>query len=227
VLGLLYDVHGNLRALDAVLADAGEAGVGRFLLGGDYAVFGPEPAECIARLCELDATWIRGNGERWVANPGQGPDHPGTQAAFAWTRERLGDRLVAELGGLPEQEVVGATRFCHASPVSDMRSFFPEPAPDEDELLRGVSEPRLIFGHTHVPFGRRSAAGIELANPGSVGQPWDGDTRAAWAILHDDGRVEHRRAEYDFRAAAAAARALGSDWGEVVAQRIEQARFDR
>jgi diadenosine tetraphosphatase ApaH/serine/threonine PP2A family protein phosphatase len=226
VLGLLYDVHGNLRALDAVLADAGEAGVGRFLLGGDYAVFGPEPAETVARLRELDARWIRGNGERWVARPQEGPNHPATQAAFAWTREQLGDEVTQELGELPEQEVEGDTRFCHGSPVSDVRSFFPEPAPDEPELVAGVAERRLVFGHTHLAFARESVGGLELVNPGSVGQPWDGDTRAAWAILHDDGRVEHRRVAYDHEAAAAAARSLGMDWSEVTARRIEAATFE-
>ena len=76
MLGLLYDFHGNPRALDAVLTDAGEAGVGRFLLGGDYALFGPEPRETVARLRDLDATWIRGNVDRWTAEPGDAPDDP-------------------------------------------------------------------------------------------------------------------------------------------------------
>ena len=117
----------------------------------------------------------------------------------------------------------------HGSPVSDVRSFMPQPAPDEAELLAGVSEPRLVFGHTHLPFRRISATGgIELVNPGSVGMPFDGDTRAAYALVHPDRAVEHRRLEYDHRAVAARLRERwpGAAWAETVARRIEQARMD-
>jgi diadenosine tetraphosphatase ApaH/serine/threonine PP2A family protein phosphatase len=226
VLGLLYDVHGNSRALDAVLADAGEAGVGRFLLGGDYALFGPEPEATLARLRELDARWIRGNGERWSAAPGEAPDNDVVQGAIGYVRDALGGEAIAALAALPEIAHDGDTLFCHGSPASDVRSFFPEPAPDEAELLEWVTAATLVFGHTHLPFARRASAGILLVNPGSVGMPFDGDVRAAWAILHDDGRVEHRRVTYDHEAAAAAVRALGRGFGETVARRIEQARID-
>lgn len=225
MLGLLYDVHGNLNALDAVLADSREAGVERFVLGGDYALFGPQPSETVARLRELDADWIRGNGERWTAAPDDAPDDDLVQGAIAFCREALGGEVVAELAALPPELMLGDVRVCHGSPVSDVRSFFPEPAPDEDELLGGVEERVLIFGHTHLPFSRQSEHGIELINPGSVGMPFDEDPRAAWAILHDEGRVEHRRVGYDHEAAANAVRALGGDWAETVARRIASARF--
>jgi diadenosine tetraphosphatase ApaH/serine/threonine PP2A family protein phosphatase len=86
-----------------------------------------------------------------------------------------------------------------------------------------VETERVAFGHTHIQFEREGPASIHLVNPGSVGMPWDGDRDAAYAILHDDGRVELRRAEYDWRASAAAAR---ERVGELPAKRIEQARFD-
>jgi len=123
---------------------------------------------------------------------------------------------------------MGDVRFCHASPVSDMRSFMPEPGDDDDELLAGVVEPRLVFGHTHLAFRRVSASGIELINPGSVGLPFDGDPRAAYALLYDDGRVEHRRVAYDHAASAGRVREVGAaeGWGETVARRIEQSRRD-
>jgi diadenosine tetraphosphatase ApaH/serine/threonine PP2A family protein phosphatase len=224
VLGLLYDIHGNLAALDAVLGDAGGAGVERFMLGGDYALFGPQPAETVARLRGLDARWIRGNGERWTAVPGEAPDNDVVQGAIAYCREALGDTLTRELADLPFEAVLDDVRYCHASPVSDVRSFFPEPAPDEPELLEGVGERRLVFGHTHLPFQRQADLGHDLVNPGSVGMPFDEDPRAAWAITHDDGRVERRRVEYDHAAAAAAVRRLGGAWTETVARRIELAR---
>ena len=75
MIGLLYDIHGNLPALTAVLADATDQGADSYLLGGDYALFGGWPAETVVRLRELDAVaWIRGNGERWTAHPGDAPE---------------------------------------------------------------------------------------------------------------------------------------------------------
>jgi diadenosine tetraphosphatase ApaH/serine/threonine PP2A family protein phosphatase len=226
LLGLIYDVHGNLEALEAVLTDAGEAGIGRFLLGGDYALFGPQPAQTVARLRSLDAQMIRGNGERWTAHPHEAPDDAVVQGAIEECVAQVGDRTVADLAALPEWlGDEGRVRFCHASPISDVRSFMPEPGEDDEELLGGHSEPLVVFGHTHLPFERLGPAGVRLVNPGSVGMPFDGDPRAAWAILHDDGRVEHRRVAYDHAAAAAAVRALGGSWTDVVARRIEQAQF--
>ena len=221
---LLYDVHGNLPALEAVLADARGAGAERWLLGGDYALFGGWPEDCVALLQALPgATWIRGNGERWTANPDDAPDNPVVPGAVQACRGALGDALTVQLAALPFDHVDGDTSFCHASPVSDVRSFMPEPAGDEAELLEGVTARRLVFGHTHLPF-RRERDGIELLNPGSVGMPFDGDTRAAYALVHADGAIEHRRVAYDQAVSAARVRdRFGGGWADVVARRIEQA----
>jgi diadenosine tetraphosphatase ApaH/serine/threonine PP2A family protein phosphatase len=227
VLGVLYDIHGNLPALEAVLADADGQGAQRFILGGDYALFGPWPAETVERLRGLNAAWIRGNGERWTAEPADAPDDDVVQGAIAGCRDALGEAAVAELADLPETLVREQALFCHASPLSDVRSFMPTPADDEAELLDEVMEPRLVFGHTHVPFRRISAhGGIELVNPGSVGMPFDGDQRAAYALIHPDRRVEHRRVPYDHAASAQAVRdGFAGDWTETVAGRIERASF--
>jgi diadenosine tetraphosphatase ApaH/serine/threonine PP2A family protein phosphatase len=230
VLALLYDVHGNRAALDAVLADATAQGTERWVLGGDYALFGPEPEATVERLQALSpATWIRGNGERWTAWPDEAPDNPVVPDAVTACREALGAELVDTLGGLPEAAVDGDTRYVHASPISDLRSFFPQPADDEQELLADVVEPRLVFGHTHLPFRRTSIIrDIELVNPGSVGMPFDGDTRAAYALVAPDGQVAHRRVEYAFEGAAARVRDRwpGAGWAETVARRIERATMD-
>lgn len=220
---LLYDIHGNLLALEAVIADAEAAGARRYVLGGDYALFGGRPAETVERLRRLDAEWIRGNGERWTANPGEAPDS--VQGAIERCCELLGQDVVRQLGDLPADAVVEGTRFVHGSPLSDVRSFFPEPAEDEPELLAGVDEERLVFGHTHLQF-ERQGEGVLLVNPGSVGMPCDGDRRAAYALLHDDGSFELRRVEYDWEAAARATRGALGEAGEVPARRIEHARFD-
>jgi predicted phosphodiesterase len=229
MLGLLYDVHGNLGALEAVLADARAHGVNAFVLGGDYALFGPQPRKTLERLRTLDASWIRGNGERWTARPDEAPGNDVVQGAIAACRDALDEDDVATLAALPGEVALNGAFYVHGSPRSDVRSFFPTPADDEDELLDGVDAPRLVFGHTHLPFRRVSARrGIELVNPGSVGMPFDTDPRAAYAIVHDDRRVEHRRIPYDHEANAAAVRECfdGAPWTATVAARIERARFD-
>jgi diadenosine tetraphosphatase ApaH/serine/threonine PP2A family protein phosphatase len=80
----------------------------------------------------------------------------------------------------------------------------PEAAEDEDELLGDVGERRIVFGHTHLQFRRARPDGVELINPGSVGLPLDGDVRAAYALVDEDGNFELRRVTYDNRASAAA-----------------------
>jgi diadenosine tetraphosphatase ApaH/serine/threonine PP2A family protein phosphatase len=204
-LALLYDIHGNLPALEAVLEDARAAGAGRFVFGGDYALFGPYPAETVAVLRGVpDAGWIRGNVDRWTAHPDDVRDDQLIRGAIADCREALDASVVEQLGTLAEQLVRDGTLFCHASPVSDMLSFMPEPEDGEDELLEGISEQRVVFGHTHIAFRRTRPDATELINPGSVGMPFDGDNRAAYAIVHEDDRVEHRRVGYDVEAAVSA-----------------------
>ena len=226
MLGLLYDIHGNLPALEAVLADAEERGAERFVLGGDYALFGAWPAETVARLRELPAQWIRGNVDRWTAAP-EGPDVPdAVRGAIERCRELLDADVVTELGALPAELVLDGTRYCHASPLSDLRSFAADDPEEDEELLAGVSERRIVFGHTHVQFSRRAEGGAELVNPGSVGIPCDGDHRAAYALVAPDGAIELRRVAYDFQASADAVREVLGAAGETAARRIEQARFD-
>jgi diadenosine tetraphosphatase ApaH/serine/threonine PP2A family protein phosphatase len=226
-LALLYDVHGNLPALEAVLDDAAAAGANRFLLGGDYALFGAWPAETVARLDALrGATWIRGNGERWTADPAQAPSAPVREAARACA-QLLGDATVARLAGLPPEAVLDGVRYVHGSPGSDLVGLLPQPADGEEQSLASVRERRLVAGHTHLPFERVSAGGIALLNPGSVGMPFDGDPRAGYALLHDDGRVERRRVAYPHGESAAALSArFDGEWAALVARRIERARLD-
>jgi predicted phosphodiesterase len=218
LLALLYDIHGNLPALEAVLADAD--GADEFLLGGDYATAGAWPRETVERLRELPhATWIRGNADRWLVDRHDAPAP--IDAIAERTAELLGVELVRELAGLPEATTIGGTLYCHASPQSDMESFLPDPGERDAELLMGVETRRVVFGHTHLAFARTGPGGIELANPGSVGMPWDGDHRAAYAVVDGD-RLEHRRVEYDWRASVEAVR---TRVGELPARRMELARF--
>jgi diadenosine tetraphosphatase ApaH/serine/threonine PP2A family protein phosphatase len=229
MLAILYDIHGNRPALEAVLAHAREQDADRWLLGGDYAAFGAWPAECVALLRELgdDATWIRGNWERWQVEPDAVPDAEVVRSAAASVLQVLGPQRVAELGALPAAATIGDTLFVHASPPSDIESFLPDADPEEDDqLLAGVQQRRLVFGHTHLQFRRRSAGGIELVNPGSVGLPWDGDVRAAYATVSDDGELVLHRVEYDVDAAAWALEELDEPWAATTVARLRQARFE-
>jgi diadenosine tetraphosphatase ApaH/serine/threonine PP2A family protein phosphatase len=214
-----------------VLADAAAQRASGYLIGGDVALFGAWPEAAVQRLRELEpATWIRGNGERWTADPSSAPEP--VRGATAAARDALGDATVAELDALPQSAQIGddgTTRAWHGSPVSDVRSFLPEPSQDEQELLAGVTERRLIFGHTHLPFRRISpVGGIELVNPGSVGMPFDGDHRAAYALLAADGTIEHRRVGYDHAAAVVALRERygAAPWVSAPAYRLTHARLE-
>ena len=122
-------------------------------------------------------------------------------------REALGDALVERARRPAVRPRATATRYvCHASPVSDVRSFLPEPGDDEAELLAGVTAPAADLRPHPPALPPRARDGIELVNPGSVGMPFDGDTRAAYALVHDDGAIEHRRVDYDHAASAARVR---------------------
>jgi diadenosine tetraphosphatase ApaH/serine/threonine PP2A family protein phosphatase len=216
VLAVLYDIHGNLPALEAVLAEVEDAGPDRFLLGGDYGTPSPWPRETLARLRELpEATWIRGNGERWLREP---PELSMVIQAYEDFEGVLPDEEVDRLYGLPQSAELDGILYVHGSPISDVESFAPHPEDGEERLLGGVRDRTIVFGHSHQQFRRPGPDGTDLVNPGSVGMPLDGDVRAAWATW--DGDFAFRRTEYDVERAAAAYRAMGGELGEFAANRI-------
>ena len=219
MLGILYDIHGNVDALEAVLADAEAVDVDRWLLGGDYGTPSPHPLETLARLRELpDATWIRGNGERWLLEPPE--DRPEVRETYGRFRDQISAEEVEWLFNLPPRAELDGILYVHGSPLADDDSFAAEPQEVEERLLAGVRERTVVFGHSHLQFRRPGPNGTDLVNPGSVGMPLDGDRRAAWATR--DGDFAFRRVEYDVERAAAAYRAMGGGFGEFAARRIEQ-----
>jgi predicted phosphodiesterase len=223
-VALLYDIHGNLTALEAVLAEVESASIKSYLLGGDYASFGPWPRETAEMLDRLPAiVRIRGNVERWLREEPEVPERAkqflGTALEVA--RASLGPALVEQLYGLPERGELDGNLICHGSPVSDVESFGPEPQPGEERMLAGESERTIVFGHSHQQFRRPGPNGTLLVNPGSVGAPLDGDTRAAWAI-YDNGEIAFRRTAYDVETAVAKMRSYG-DWAEPIVYRLEHA----
>lgn len=218
MLALLYDVHGNLAALDAVLADARDQGVDDWLIGGDVSAFGPWPEATVERLRTLDgARWLRGNHERWAVEDDAVPPIPFAQHGVAATREALGPTFVDELYGLPLWQPIPGGEAWHASPRSDVDGFLPQPQEQDAALLEGRSPELLVVGHTHLPtrrtITRPDGGHTVIFNPGSVGLPFDGDPRAAYGILHDDGRVEARRVDYDVERTVAE---TDRRWGDAV-----------
>jgi predicted phosphodiesterase len=221
-IALLYDIHGNLAALETVLAEAEGAGATSYLLGGDYAAFGPWPRETAELLEGVAAiARIRGNAERWLCEE---PEAPASAQRFltialAAARESLGPNFVARLYALPERAELNGILVCHGSPLSDIESFAPQAQPGEERMLAGEAQRTILFGHSHRQFERSGPNGTVLVNPGSVGAPLDGDPRAAWA-LYENGRIAFRRTAYDTERAAAQMRSYG-DWAEPIVRRIQ------
>jgi predicted phosphodiesterase len=220
MLALLYDIHGNLVALEEVLKDAEAAGADAYLLGGDFASFSPWPRETIERLRELpNTTWIRGNGERWLREPPL--DRPEVVVALQELDAGLGtyEGLLYSLQAQFEQDGV---LYVHGSPLSDVESFAPEPGADDERMLNGVRDKTVVFGHSHQQFRRPGPNGTTLINPGSVGMPLDGDVRAAYGLRSDAGEFEFRRVEYDVERVAQAWEEVGGDFGKFAAQRVRR-----
>jgi len=220
MLALLYDIHGNLVALEEVLKDAEAAGADAYLLGGDFASFSPWPRETIERLRELpNTTWIRGNGERWLREPPL--DRPEVMAALQELDSGLDtyEGLVYSLQARFEQDGV---LYVHGSPLSDVESFPPQHGEDDERMLNGVHDKTVVFGHSHQQFRRPGPNGTTLINPGSAGMPLDGDVRAAYALRSDDGEFQFRRVEYDVERVAQAWEEVGGDFGKFAAQRVRR-----
>ena len=220
MLAVLYDIHGNLVALDEVLKDADAAGAHAYLLGGDFASWSPWPLETLERLRGLpETTWIRGNGERWLREPPL--DRPEVVEAL---RER-DSGLAAEEGwvySLQERKELDGVLYVHGSPLSDVDSFPSQPGHDDERMLNGVRDTTVVFGHSHLQFQRAGPNGTTLINPGSVGMPLDGDVRAAYALRQDDGAFEFRRVPFDIERVAQAWEALGGSFGQMAAERTRR-----
>ncbi len=210
----LYDIHGNLPALEAALAAADEAGVELIVVGGDV-VPGPMPVETLERLLALGerARFLRGNTDRWTVAAYDGAELSALPAParepIAWCAGQLERRHRDLLAALPPTLVleiagVGEVLFCHATPGSDEEIVtVATPEARVRSLLAGVTEALVVCGHTHMPFDR-TVGGVRLVNAGSVGMPF-GEAGAHWLLL--DGGVRPMRSSYDLDAAAARVRA--------------------
>jgi predicted phosphodiesterase len=209
----LYDIHGNVDALEAVLADPRAAGADAVVVGGD-AVPGPFARATLARLDELGAPVheLRGNGEREVAEAIGAPAPAGDDLAArtaAITAAELGDERARSLGELPLTVELDGVLFCHASPRRDDEMLTRLSSADRwEEALSGVAARLVVAGHTHQQDDR-TVAGVRFVNAGSVGLPYEGDGAARWLWVAD-GAPDLRRTDYD--AAGAGARMLAAGW---------------
>jgi len=238
---VLSDIHANLHALDAVLADAATRGYDRVVVLGDLVGYGADPGPVIDRTIALaPAAIIRGNHDKVCA----GLEPPSlfnnvARQSIEWTMEQLSESQLAMLAALPQGplRVTDALEICHGAPFDEDHYIF-----DENDALRSMAtatERICLFGHTHLPgvYAMRAeddeassdGAGTvvlpvrqsTLINVGSVGQPRDGDWRAAYGIVDLGTNTLHMlRVEYDLAGAQARIRQEGlPDW---LAVRLER-----
>jgi predicted phosphodiesterase len=194
----LYDIHGNLPALEAVLAELEATEIDAIVAGGDV-LWGPFQSECVTALRAAGAVFISGNCEREVLGA--------VDASSSWCRAQLSADELDFVEGWPatvelEVDGLGAALFCHATPRSDLENLT-RVTPDAvvAEALAGVDADLVVCGHTHVQYDRHLPGGPRVVNAGSVGLPYQGGPGAFWALL--DGDVELRRTPYDVEAALA------------------------
>lgn len=229
-IAVFGDIHGNLEALEAGLADAEARGAEAFACLGDIVGYGADPDECCQRVRALGAIAVRGNHDHAASH--RIPlawFNEMAAAAIRWTRGRLSTENREWLLSLPfEASLTDGTRLVHGSLDEPRKWRYLYPGDDAAEHFRRQTEPLCFVGHTHVPFvfirmgGRICEADFEpfrltpreaaqvAVNPGAIGQPRDRDPRAAYALYDPDtGVLEPRRVAYDIAAAARKIEAAG------------------
>ena len=185
----LYDIHGNLAALEAVLAEVPDDAT--ILVGGDVVAGGEQPSETLARLRGLDdrVKWLRGNADRELH-----PDEEGLapDEFLAEARSQLSEEEIEFLHELPPTQRIDDVLYCHASPRNDL-DIFTERTPEERIafLFDALDVPTVVCGHSHTQF-ERTVGGVRVINAGSVGMPYEEEPGAYWLL-----DLVHRRTPYD------------------------------
>jgi predicted phosphodiesterase len=240
----LYDIHGNLPALEAVLQDVRQAGVDQIVVGGDVLP-GPMPRETVKLLLDLDLPvhFIYGNGELAVlaqmaaAEPGSAtywgttsgePLPVSLQQGYRWTAQQLQPEYEAVLASWPKTlllkiEGLGEVLFCHSTPRSETE-IFTQMTPEEHllPLFEGLRASVVVCGHTHMQFDRMIGK-TRVVNAGSVGEPF-GVPGAYWVLLGPD--VQLRRTSYDATRVAELIRATHYPQAQEEAESILQPPSD-
>src|SRR5947199_2627233 len=166
----LYDIHGNLAALEAVLAEVPDDAT--IVVGGDVCAGGDQPSEVLARLRGLGdrVLWLRGNADRELYPGEEGLAPP---EGIEESRARLSEDEIAFLYSLPPTQRLGDVLYCHASPRNDV-DIFTERTPGDRlaPLFEGLDMSTVVCGHTHTQF-ERVVGGVRIVNSGSVGMPYE------------------------------------------------------
>ena len=217
-VAVISDIHANAVALDAVLADLPP--VDGVVCAGDVVGYNPWPAACVDTVRERSIPTVMGNHDRAVATDTAFRFNSMAGAGVEHAREQLADDAVAWLAALPDTRTVldGRVKLVHGHPDDPDRYTYP----DTFAASMLGDEDVLVLGHTHVQAYEAFDQGIVM-NPGSVGQPRDGDPRAAYALLDlDDRTVEERRVEYDIDAVMTAVR--DTDLPDRIGERLYDGR---
>jgi predicted phosphodiesterase len=203
-VAVLNDVHGNIPALEAVLAEVEREQPDAIVFGGDI-IAGPMPSETLGLVRSLGhAQLIRGNADRIALEFRRGKRDE-AEGLGDWVAEQLTDEAAKFLEYLPltitlDVDGLGPTCFCHATPLDDEEIFTER---DSEavvaEMLAGTEETNVVCGHTHMQVDRRVGR-WRVVNAGSVGMPYEHEPGARWALLGPD--VDLRRTEYDREDAA-------------------------
>jgi putative phosphoesterase len=220
MVAVITDIHGNLPALEAVLARIDELGIGRAYCGGDLVGYGPQPNEVCAVIAAREIPTIYGNYDYAIARDLDdcgcayvtAHDRELGRRSIAWTLEHTDRASKDFMRGLPFDlhfDIGGArVHLVHGSPRKVNEYLFEDkPARLYERLAAAEDDDVLVFGHTHKPW-MREHGGVRFVNCGSVGKPKDGDPRAAFAIL-DASSATIERVAYDAAAVAGAVRAAG------------------
>ncbi len=215
-VAVISDVHGNLEALEAVLADIRRTGVDEIYCLGDVVGYGADPVGCLERLQRTCGLILRGNHEEAILDPAQ-IQHMNASAAEAlrWTRRQLAPAHVAEIRSWPLVRVGSEARLVHASPDEPLRFNYILNRLDLENAFRAFAEKICFCGHTHTPLvAEEVVSGVIrltqerdfspdpacrlLVNVGSVGQPRDGDPRSRWVLVSDQpDRITFKTTAYD------------------------------
>lgn len=233
-IAIVCDIHDNLTALEAVLADLREISPDLVLHGGDLVTGGSSPAEVVDRVRDLGWQGVFGNTDEAIARPETLEAFAGQSAApsplwdavremTSFAREALGQERVEWLGALPRVLVQPPIALVHASPASAWRAPFAG-AKDEDfeSTYRTLEQPIAVYGHIHQPFVKE-LPGLTVVNAGSVSQSFDGDPRSAYLLI-DNGKATIRRVEYDLEREIAAMSRVGLPNADWIARTLRGAR---
>jgi len=199
LIGLIADVHSNAVALKAVLSALDASGVEKILHAGDVIGYNPYPDETVELFKRNKIISILGNHDRALITGDTSGFNPYAALALEWTRNVISPDNIDYFLGLKNIESIAIENqrivMVHGSPYDIEEYIYPEHA--TPELLSAVKGDVLVLGHTHIQFKKEFPEGV-IVNPGSVGQPRDGNHDAAFAVLDTaSGMIELKRAAYD------------------------------